>query len=313
MGTADIITAYETCARKGVWVSHYQAPRMTPADMLYTSISAGLAEDSREDYGEVAGEKMMELAETPGMETKHQDRYGTAIHHAALADIIVSAIRNTQGQGWERPGSTDDGWVSGCFLSSDGDALRRVTLVSSWSEERHYAEVRSWRTWGEIAAYNLPMQQIVVVIGPHREGRRHSPWSKGILHPKNRQLRFRKRSNNTTTDFKDSWERVWREEHAEVERRDWLQAMLTDDVLNDVLFTVDVPIPQPATLDRLRRLASLRLKEMQKTRATPPGILSGCEWPTPCQFRSCCYANPERTPQQAGFITISASNALSSD
>jgi hypothetical protein len=90
------------------------------------------------------------------------------------------------------------------------------------------------------------MQQIVLVLGVHRDGRRHSPWAKGLLHPANRKLRFRKRQGSSTEGFKDTWERAWREDHAEIDRMAWLQAMLEDCVLRDVCFNVDIPVPEGA-------------------------------------------------------------------
>jgi hypothetical protein len=73
-----------------------------------------------------------------------------------------------------------------CFLV--GQKLRRIALVSHWTDERHYAEARSWRTLGEICVYGLPMEQVVVVLGQNRKGKRYGAWSKGFQHPQSKQL-----------------------------------------------------------------------------------------------------------------------------
>lgn len=303
MSTAVLLTAHETCSRKGYYSARWEAKRMSGTEMLYAGLDVGLSEAERPDFGEAAGEHIMGLAEERGLETSAADLYGSVLHHAALCDVVTSAVRKPGEAPWRRPETTADGWVPGCFLSPDGTHLRRVVLVSTWSDDRHYAEIRSWRTWGEIAAYGLPMQQVVCVLGPHWAGRRHSAWTKGLLHPANHQLRFRKR-NAVATGFKETWESIWREDHGEIDRAVWLQSMLTDDVLPELLFTVTVPVPRPETLARIRSLAAQKQVDLLAAQTAPAGNLSTCDWPAPCPFRGCCLAVPELAPRAPTFLPV---------
>lgn len=302
--TAEIYSTFETCERKGIWGKKFARPRLDGSEALRRAIKAGLTETEREDFGIVAGEAMMDLCATRGIDTNTTNVYDSAIHHASLADILTTTARRSDGEAWLVPEPSKSGWESSCYLNPSGTALRRIVLVSSWSDERHYAECRSWYTLGEIAAYELPMQLCVFVIGSQRDGRRHSPWSKGLLHPSNRKLRFRKKSNTSTEGFKDTWARVWREEHDEIEVSTWLQAMLDDDILRDVSFVVDVAVPPQEHLNVIRKQMDSIQKRMEGISALPEVKRSPCDYPIPCQFRECCHSVPEVHPLKAGFVLL---------
>ncbi len=205
MSTAEILTAYECCDRKGFWSRDWQRRRLTPNEMLRRALTAGVTESERSDFGEVAGETIMELGVDPGMETPSSHNiYDSVVHHAALADILTQAIRRPGARPWSIPPPTTLGgapWASGAFVDPLGTTLRQIVLASSWSDSRHYAEVRNWRTTGEVAAYRLPMQVAVLILGQYRDGRRSGPWTKGFLHPRNRMLRFRKRARISSEVF----------------------------------------------------------------------------------------------------------------
>jgi len=255
-------------------------------------------------FGEAAGSAMLQLAEDRGLDTDNYDVYGSVIHHAALADLIVSAVRKPDDKPWLIPEPVKN-WNSSCFLSPDGNTLRRIVLVSHWSDSRHYSECRSWLSLGEVCHYNLPLQMIVAIIGQERNGKRSSAWTKGFLHPRNHQLRFRKKSRATSEVFNDKWEQIWREDHAEITRETWLQAMLTDDILPEVLFRVDIPVPETVHRQRILDLAQSKLDRLERIQETPEPQLSTCDFPTPCQFRRCCHCIPEREPSEKnGFIIL---------
>jgi len=159
---------------------------------------------------------------------------------------------------------------------------------------------------GEIAHYNLPMSLIVCVIGQERDGLRSGPFTVGFLHPANHGLRFRKKSRSTSEVFNDKWERIHREDHAEISRETWLNAMLKDDVLREVLFREDIAIPATPHLLRIREMASRKLERLYALKEKPEANLSSCDWPVPCVFRGCCHVIPEREPNQNnGFINLS--------
>lgn len=308
MTTADLLTATETCTRKGYWARHWQRQRLDGTEFLRRAVAAGLTEATREDFGEVAGETVMELAVEPGMEMpSSRDIHQSVVHHAALADVLTTAIRKRGSPAWGKPlpqSVGDHHWASSAFLDPSGERLRRVVLATSWSDERHYAALRSWHALGEVAIYGLPMTVVVCVLGQNRDGRRTGPWTRGFLHPKNHVLRFRKRQASTYESFSDSWEHVWREDRGEIPTSKWLQAMMDDDILRDVCFTMDLEVPGPAEQSKVRQMARAKLDRITRATKVPEAAMSVCDRP-PCPFKACCWGKGETVPSESrGFVTL---------
>lgn len=307
MNSANLLSDYERCARRGFWSRSWQRHRLTSMEMLHSAVRSGLTESVRSDFGEVAGEHLMSLAENRGLDNVQGCHvYDCAIHHAALADIVVTGIRKPQESPWEpaTPDTTPDTtpWVSGAYLDPSGAALRGILMVSSWSEERRNSAVRTWSTLGEVCQFGLPMRLAVAVVGSMISGRRRSPFSKGLLHPINRSLRFQRRSKGWTNGFRETWQPIWREDHAEIERQAWLQAMLEDEVLQDHLFVVDVAVPGEVERSRIRDMAARNLESLAGLKALPDAKLEVCHDPIhACPFIWCCH-NPEGpvSPEDSG-------------
>jgi hypothetical protein len=310
MDTASLLSAYETCSRAGFFRRSWERSRMSSVDMLYSGIRAGLT-SPREDFGEAAGEEVMSLGADRGLATNEYNVYDLVVSTAAIADLVTTAIRKPTEPPWSLPEPQTLGgwpWTPSCFLV--GQKLRRIALVSHWTDERHHAEARSWRTLGEICVYELPLEQVVVVLGQSRNGRRYGAWSKCFQHPQNKQIRFRKRSKGFRLPgnaFKDTWIDCWRVDHAEITNQTWLQAMLTDDVLPEVLFRVDVEVPPALQLKRIREMAKRKMDRLAKLTELPEANLSTCFWPVQCPFVSCCHNIPEREPSEKnGFVRITS-------
>lgn len=267
------------------------------ADMVRKGVAAALLETEREDYGEYAGEEVVTLASERGLDAEHINLYRSVMNHAAIADLITTAIRQAPNSHWILPREKSKSWSSSAFMDPDGSRLRRFIPVSGWSTEREQHEIRSWYGIGEVCMLNMPMQMVVANLGPMNGGRRHGPWSKALLHPQHSSLRFKKRSRGTIDGFKETWLPVFREEHDEIDRGKWLQAMMEDDVLRDVLFVVDIPVPVDHEADRIREMAKGKLDAIAKLRKLPEKQLSTCDGPlAPCPFRDCCWAQPEAAP-----------------
>lgn len=325
---ARLLTDLETCPRKGYLGRTWERNKLSSKDMLSQGIRAGLVApvssgEQGSSFGEVSGSEILQLAADRGLDTDQRDVYASVIHLAALSDILVSAIRKPNDPEWlQTPTShfspSNEGakeevvqnWTSGCFVSPDGLNLRRVALVSHWNDSRHYAECKNWATLGPIVHHNLPLQIVVLVIGQYKGGKYHSPWTQGFLHPANHQLRFRKRSagfRQTGNVFNDKWTKIWREDHDEIKRETWLQSMLTDDILRDVCFKVDVPVPEEPMCQKIRDMAARKLERLAAMKEIPEPQLSGCEWPMPCPFRFGCHSIPERLPSlKNGFVRVEA-------
>ena len=302
----QVLTDLETCQRKGLWASSWASNRLPAKEMVNLALRQALTatELNGDALGEVAGAAVMQFAEDRGIQSDQDEVYSEVIHHAALSDVLVTAIRKPKDEPWITPTPVQC-WTPDCLMSPDGKYLRRIAIVSHWNDQRHYSECRSWYAAGEIAHYELPMQLVVLVIGQERLGKRQSPWVSGFLHPMNHTLRFRKKQRGTSEVFNDKWEKIWREDHAEITRETWLNSMLKDDVLPQVCFRVTIPVPEKIHCQRIRDIAARKMENLGKVKETPEPNLSSCDWPVPCLFRRLCHTIPERGPSRNnGFIRI---------
>jgi hypothetical protein len=299
VNTSDLLSAHDRCPRAAHWSQSWESNLLHPNEALRRAIEEALLHDG-DDPGQYAGDSIMTMAAERGLDTSG-NKYECAMHNAALADIIVTVLRS--GGPWARPEDRkvkSFTWVSGVFVEPSGTRLSRVICVDRWNDERKLSEMHAWRTLGEQAAYGLPMTLTVVLVGQRREGRHHSPWSKGFLHPRSRNLRIAKRSGEK---FDGNWIQCWREEQENISRDKWLDAMRADGVMHDVLFDVEVPAPDPAFMSKIGRLAERKMEAITGAKEIPPPNISVCDWPTKCQFATSCWEFTEPS-ERTGFIAI---------
>jgi hypothetical protein len=146
------------------------------------------------------------------------------------------------------------------------------------------------------------MKEAVIILGAHRDGKRHGYWSKGLRHPVNKKLRFRKKTD-VSVGFKSTWATIFREDYDEISTEEWLSAMLNDGVLPDVCFSVEIPVPEKSAMQRIVDLAAYRLDEIYSANTLPPQQLSTCDWPTACNHRNHCHKNDPPSGRY-GFVRV---------
>jgi hypothetical protein len=146
------------------------------------------------------------------------------------------------------------------------------------------------------------MQMAVCVIGQRRDGRNHGYWTRAFQHPVSKQIRFR-RKHNPSEGFKSSWEQIWREDYDTISTVTWLESMLSDGVLSDVCFVIDLPVPEPKARQSIVDLAVRRLEQIWTTKELPEPNLSTCFWPTRCPFVSPCHSG-QMPSGRFGFAQI---------
>lgn len=306
MNSPLLLTHFEHCNRMGHWSRDWDRAKIEISELLQAGIREGLT-TKRKDFGEAAGECVVGISAKREIVSDHHDVYMQCIHTAALADLICCALRTSTDEPWTLAEPIQLGagpiWHTDAMLSPDGRFLRRVVLASHWADDRHYSEARSWFSLGEVSAYGLPMQEAVIVLGQNREGKRHGYWSKGLLHPANKKLRFRKRTK-VSEGFKDSWQPIFREDHDEISTREWLDAMHTDGVYQDVCFRVDIPLPDKISRQKIVDLAASKLDGIHKTTSLPDQQLSTCDWPSVCRYRNACHSGNSPNGKY-GFVQIS--------
>ena len=304
MTTEEVLELFERCARAEFWARDWEPFRWKDVRFIQEALRRSLT-SQRVDHGEMAGEEIIGLTRDIEIDIKSPNQYDSAIHLASLADILSCAIRRPEEGPWRVPEPVDVGkyrWRSGALLAPSKAELRRIVLASSWSDERHYRECRSWKSMGPVCAYGLPMKIAVCVLGSKRDGKRHSHWTKGFAHPLNRHIRFRKK-HKVAEGFKDSWRQVWREDDDKFSTEQWLQSMLNDGVLEDVCFSVDLPVPDPPMRQKILDLAVRKLDRVEKTTELPDFQLTNCDWP-PCAFRGHCHKG-EPPSGRFGLVHVS--------
>ena len=305
MNSPTLLTSYEPCNRAGVWDRDWQRAKISLDELLQEGLKEGVTTLAK-DLGEAAGERIMEISARREIVSDQHDVYNQVVHYASIADIVSHVIRKPSEAPWgiPEPVSLPNGqtWHSGAYLSPDGTKLRRIALTSNWSDNKHYSFARSWFSLGETAVFEMPMQQVTIILGQNRNGKRHGYWSHGLRHPVSKQLRFRKKTEKDKP-FKSSWLEVWREDYNDISTADWLNSMLDDGVLKDVAFTVDVSVPERAIRKQLVDLAARRLDEIYSANVLPEKQLSTCDWPTVCPHKNHCHADAEPSGRY-GFVRV---------
>jgi hypothetical protein len=293
--SAEAITAFERCERYGYYSKRWTPHKVTPTRAVQLAVTQALVEP-HDNPGENAGDILMGLAANPGLETTAFDVYTSAVNHAAIADIVTTAI----GVSWKLLESEGNFWHSSALIAPDGRFLRRFLPCSTWNDTRKYSEIYSWFGLGEVAHYGLPMQLVVANIGQNIDGRRHGPWSRGLFHPNGAKLRFKRRGRGG--EFAgEKWDSIWREELDRISREQWLQAMLDDGVLQESLFVVTIPVPPEEECRKIKERAQVKLEQVSKLTTLPDKQFATCFDPVqPCSFRGCCHAQPELTPEAHG-------------
>ncbi len=308
IGSPEILTAFESCQRRGFWQQSWQKHRLSALQMLNESVRDALTYPGPDDPGEYAGSSVMTLAAERGLDVDGNkvNIYRSVSNHAAIADLILTIARKPGEAPWESAPKSST-WNSSALMDPAGDHLRRFLAVSNWNEERAASEIRSWQVLGEICQFQMPMQLVIANIGQQFSGRRRSFWSRGVMHPFTKQIRFKLSRKAHVSEFKETWAEVWREEHDEVSREKWIEGLIGDDVLPEMLFVVDVPMPSEIVVQKIRDMAGRKLDQISKLRELPERQLSTCHSPLGnCPFVDCCNLEPEFAPSmETGFDAVS--------
>lgn len=297
MIAAEKIVTIETCPRRFKWTAKYRT-RVSLVRSLYMALDAGLRTDK--DPERAAENELLAIAAAPGLDIVGHDVYAVAMHYAKLAGVLAAALKSAWSDPWTpvEPVDLPSGhtWNSGAYRTGDGHP-RRLALVDRWSDDRKQQEISGWRTLGEACALNQPLLVTAITIGSSHDKRRHSAWSRCWRHPRNRTFRFQRK--NSTEDFGATWASVWREDSG-IKTAEWLTQMRSDGCMNDLVHTVQVPVPKgrDAYLSEMKRIA----EEMEGLPEVPPMRLAGCYGFSPCPFLGVC---PDANPERYGFAIMS--------
>jgi hypothetical protein len=291
-GSANLLNSLDRCPKMASLAQKMEREALSPHQLLTRAVELGLAVDSS-DAPSAASDEVYRLGSTRPIDTELTDLIGLVEHIASLAEIITWILR-TEGP-WTHPAPTSD-WTPSLWIAPSG--LRRVVLADRWDERRALAETRDWQTL-EGAILGEAVTIIAVQLGPMREGRRHGPLTKGWLHPRSKELRFKRRDGQA---FDGNWEPVWRERF-EGTREDWLHTMIEDEVMEE---TIQIH-PVEWTQEEIEGIGGLAKEKMGHV-GTERNLTRCFDPIHPCQFRFPCsfFKEPELG---SGFVQIEESTA----
>jgi len=293
--SANKLRSLDFCARREFLERSWERAALHPTQILHRALEHGL-ESEESDPGQAAGDHAMTLCVNRPIETDSPDLLSIAEHVAALADMIIYAVR-ADNPPWVHPENAqveDKVWKSGAFLN--GNRLRKLITVDRWPEEGNLSILHSWAVQGECSIYGMEMDLLIAVVGSRRDKKWHSAWTRGWEHPVSRELRFQKRDGEP---FGPTWERVWRERFQGT-REDWWEGLNQDYLLPEMLLVHQIPVS--AHSKSYQALAKRRLCSIDQQHSLPDPHLSQCDnAQSPCQFRSTCpyFRLPD---EENGFI-----------
>jgi hypothetical protein len=287
--SAEKLTLMDSCERKFAFLQKYEPKLVSSMGMLYAALEAGLLDPDPE---QAAKDECMRIAASKELILSDLNKFMSIRHVGYLAGIIAVALRDRLGP--LRRCDIASNWESGLFETESG-IRHRIELVSHFDDDRLRAAAHSWRVIGELAALQTPLTLTAVVIGPHRGGRRHSEWAKGLLHPTNKVLRFVRR-NQKNVGFNDSWEKIWREHRTEITTEKWLEAMKQDGCLDSLIIRREIPYKEDNRMDQARRDMEFFAVAMEGSYERAPMRRSSCDDWGGCPFAHVCWNPTEASP-----------------
>jgi hypothetical protein len=292
--SAELLDRWDRCERRFAFSQRYEPKMITALGILYAALDAALVSPDPE---QAAKDTAMRLASRKAMVLTEINKFTTVRHVESLAAIISVALRRRLGELEKVQYWTDGeiGWDSALYRDKDGN-LHRIELVAHFDDDRLRSCAHSWRVIGEMAALRSPIVLTMVVIGTQRGGRRHSPWTKGLLHPVNKALRFAPR-NAKKAGFGDTWNQVWREQKLEIPTELWLGQMHKDGVLDDLIVSRRVGYkPEDHRMVAAREEMIQISESMSSASESAPMRRSSCDEWGGCPFSPVCYSITQKSP-----------------
>lgn len=287
--SARMLDDFDKCERRFAFLQKYEPKLISPLGMLYAALEAAVVDPDPE---QAAQDACMRLASTRELQVEHLNAFLTIRHTGFLAGIIAVALRERLGI--LKRCDIAPNWESALFETATG-IRHRIELVSHFDDDRLRAAAHSWRVVGELAALQTPLTLTAVVIGPQRGGRRHSEWSKGLLHPQHHGLRFVRR-NQKNVGFNDSWEKVWREHRSEISTAKWLEEMKQDGVVENLILSREIAYKDDNRMEQARRDMEFFAVAMEGSYERAPMRRSSCDDWGGCPFAHVCWNPTEASP-----------------
>src|SRR5438876_4403346 len=183
---ASSLIEFQTCRRKWAINRLWKVLRWHPRSLFSSCMRTALFDLSNgsplETVRSNARERFMNTAANPGLDLPSgSDPYRIACDFTSMMDTILIAFSRLTMLSLSKHSpvqlSDDVQWEVLSPVDESG-MLHRFIFVDSWDNDAIAREVHSWRTCGDAAVCDAPMQFHVTEIGSQRKGRQHTPWIK---------------------------------------------------------------------------------------------------------------------------------------
>jgi hypothetical protein len=287
--TSQLFDTMDRCERRLAFERDHQPTSITPLGLLYAAVEGSLVAS---DPCEGAKWAIADVTQSRDVNAGDLSPISAVKHAEAMAEVIGLALREKFGQAKmpEPVAFHEHEWQSNLFECRG--QLHRIILGSYLDDDSLRSFAHSWQTIGELAALERSLTLTVVIIGAQRGGRRHSPWSKGFLHPIQKTLRIGRRKAGQGDGFTTGWKEIWREQ-SDIKAETWLDRMKTDEMLGDLIVTRKIQYRgEDERMKAARREMLILADQMGSASVDAPMRRSSCDeiGRGACPWQPVCYS-----------------------
>lgn len=180
------------------------------------------------------------------------------------------------------------------FLShiDEAGALHRWKFVD-YIPEDILEYLHSWEVFGDIAAADAPMTLHLVAIGQRRKSHQNIQWCKVYAHPKvARVYKFKKKGGGQLTE---GWRELWFSERTENNPKEWVDLMIRDGVIGDLVRHISVKELSPQHIESWEKQVRTEAQQMEHYADIQPREIPmsryACDKPYTCPHQNFCYSS----------------------
>jgi hypothetical protein len=301
--SATALTHFQDCRRRHLieldWYAHHHRPKTLFDRLLSRAIYKLSNGGDPVAEADEARTQFLEAAANPGLDQPYgTNTYQVAKDWCAMLETIPRAVATLVLLTVKPAGVVflDDltSWQTTSWMDDSGTLHRWIT-VDKWNEDALAREMHGWHAFGDMAVLRAPMMLHVIEIGQMRKGRRASQWARGWRHPSVANIHGVHFKHKDGSSYQ-KWTPLYLADAGDITPEDWVEAMIRDRVIDDVVHHVTVNAPSDAVCeDTVRQM----LAEARRMRAMEregydwteiPMSRGACDGLVPCIWQDACYA-----------------------
>lgn len=294
--SAQLLDTFDRCPRRLAYERTHEPRTISTMGLLYAAVEGSLTstdpcQGARDAVSRVTQDKDVTAGELSSL---------SAVRHVeSMAEVIGLALREKLGRAQQvQPCSVGDHeWQSNLFACKG--IYHRLVLTAHLDDDSLRSFAHSWQTIGELGALERHIMLTAVIVGAQRGGRRSSPWSKGFIHPIQKQLRIGRRKAGGADGFTTGWKEVWREQ-TDIKAETWLDRIKSDEMLDDLIVGRKIRFnAEDERMKQARREMLVLADQMEQATVLSPMRRSSCDeiGRGPCPWQPLDYSSTEVSPQ----------------